>query len=153
MKTIYLDTNIFVTYFLKREGFDKLKEFVQDHGHELDLVTSDWALTEITKVLINEYKIKSKKVAEYIQDLQREKRIFDNKFSFIEVSKKEKYDFEEFFLHLQKIVLEYNNGIPDSIHSLIMRNNNIKYILTTDDKLFQGIRGVIIINPLHQEKK
>ena len=126
---------------------------MKQNKNEFDLVTSDWTLTEIVKVLVNEYKIKSNKVADYIQDLQREKRIFDNKFSFIKVSKKEEYDFEEFFLHLQKIILEYNHGVPDSIHSLIMKNNNIKYILTTNDKDFQGIKGTIVINPLKQEVK
>ena len=152
MKTVYLDTNIFVTFFLKRDGFDKINSFMKENKNDLDLVTSDWTLTEIVKVLANEYKIKSKRVTSFIEELQREKRVFGNKFSFIKVSKKEDYDFEEFFLHLQRMILEYNNGVPDSIHSLIMRNNNIKSILTTNDKDFQGIKGTIAINPLHQEK-
>lgn len=153
MKSVYLDTNIFVTFFLKRDGFDKLKCFMEKNKGEFGLVTSDWTLTEIVKVLVNEYKIKPNKVLEFIQNLQREKRIFDNKFSFINVSKKEDYDFGEFFSHLQKIILQYNNGVPDSIHSLIMKNNSIKYILTTNEQDFQGIKGMIVINPLHQDIK
>ena len=153
MRTVYLDTNIFVTFFLKRDGFDKIEKFMKENKNELDLVTSDWTLTETVKVLVNEYKIKSKKIAEFIQQLQRERRIFENKFSFIKVSKEKDYDFEEFFLHLQKIILEYNHGVPDSIHSLIMRNNSIRYILTTNDQDFQGIKGTIAINPLHQGEK
>lgn len=153
MKTVYLDTNIFVTFFLKRDGFDKINKFMKENKDEFDLVTSDWTLTEIVKVLVYEYKIKSKKVANYIEELQREKRIFDNKFSFVKVSKKESYDFEEFFYYVQKTILEYNNGLADAIHSLIMKNNNIKYILTSNEKDFQGIKGTIVINPLRQEKK
>jgi len=152
MKTVYLDTNIFVTFFLKRDGFDKISSFMKENKDEFDLVTSDWTLTEIVKVLINEYKKNSKKVAECIQELQREKRIFDNKFSFIKVSKEKNYDFEEFFYHVQKTILEYNNGVSDSIHSLIMKNNNIKYILTANEKDFQGIGGIIVMNPLRQEE-
>ena len=153
MKTVYLDTNIFVTSFLKREGFDKIEKFIRENKEELDLVTSDWTLTEIVKVLIHEYKENPKKVAEYIQELQRQKRIFDNKFSFVKVSKEKGYDFEEFFYHIQKTILEYNNGVSDSIHSLIMKNNSLRYILTTNDQDFKGIKGIIAINPLHPEEK
>lgn len=153
MKTVYLDTNLFITFFLERNGFEKIKNFMQEHKDDFDIVTSDWTLTEIVKVLVNEHKIKPKKITEFIEQLQREKRIFDNKFSFIKVSNKKDYDFEEFFLHLQKIILEYKNGVPDSIHSLIMKNNNIKYILTTNEQDFQGIKDTIAINPLSQEEK
>lgn len=146
---IYLDTNIFITFYIKREGFDKIASFFKSNSNlEVEFVTSDWTLTEIVKVLIYEYKKKPKKVAEYIQELQREKRVFETKFSFVNVSNKKEYDFGEFFFHLQKIILEYNSGYPDSIHSLIMRNNKIKYILTTDEKGFQGIKGIMVINPL-----
>jgi len=152
MKTVYLDTNIFITFFLKRDGFNQINKFMEENKDELDLVTSDWTLTEIVKVLVIEYKKNPKKVAEYVQELQRGKRIFDNKFSFIKVSKKREYDFEEFFYHVQKTILEYNNGLADSIHSLIMKNNGIRYILTTNEKDFQGIKETIVINPLTQNK-
>ena len=146
---IYLDTNIFITYYLKRDGFDKVKDFFTNNQNlEVQFITSDWTLTEIVKVLRNEYKEKPKKVVEFIQELQREKRVFGTKFSFVEVSKTEKYDFGEFFFHIQKIILEYNNGFPDAIHSLIMRNNKIKYILTTDVEGFRGIKGITVLNPL-----
>jgi len=152
MKTqdiIYLDTNIFVTFYLKRDGFNKIEKFFVDNKDlEVKFVTSDWTLTEIVKVLRNEYKEKPKKVAEFIEELQREKRIFGIKFTFIDVCDDDKYDFGEFFYHIQKILLEYNSGFPDTIHSLIMRNNKIKYILTGDSKGFNGIKGIEVINPL-----
>lgn len=146
---IYLDTNIFVTFYLKRDGFDKINNFFSDNKNlEVNFVTSDWTLTEIVKVLRNEYKEKPKKVANFIEELQREKRLFGTKFSFVNVSNEEKYDFGEFFYHIQKILLEYNNGFPDAIHSLIMKNNKIKYILTSDIEGFKGIKGITAINPL-----
>lgn len=149
-KVIYLDTNVFITYFLKRDGYEKLKTFFENNKDlEVDFVTSEWTLTEIVKILTNEYKISPKKVADFIQMLEREKRLFDTKFSFIEVSKTKGYDFNEFFFHLQKIILQYKGGFADSIHSLIMKNNSIKTILTTDST-FQGNRGIRIINPLKQ---
>ncbi len=144
---VYLDTNIFIHFFLERSGFEKIKKFFENYKESFDFVSSDWTLTEVVKVLINEYKTDPKKVISFIEKLQRERRIFGEKFSFIETSEDKKYDFKEFFYHLQKIIITYGNGVPDSIHSLIMDNNNIKYILTTD-KGFEGIEGIIVINPL-----
>ena len=149
-RIIYLDTNIFIIYFLKRVGYIQLKNFFRDNEDlEVEFVTSDWTLTEIVKVLTIEYKKSAKQIADFIQKLKREKRLFETKFYFIEVSEKREYDFNEFFFHLQKVILQYKGGLADSIHSLIMKNNNIKTILTTDLN-FQGRKGVIIINPLKQ---
>ena len=147
MEVVYLDTNIFITFFLKRKGFKKMEKKFKENKTAWKLVTSDWTLTEVVKVLTNEYKKSAKKIINYIQELQREKRIFGEKFSFVPVSKERDYDFGEFFYGLQKTILEYENGVPDSIHSLIMKNNNIKYILTTDSG-FQGVQGLVAINPL-----
>jgi predicted nucleic acid-binding protein len=146
---IYIDTNIFITYYTKRGGFEDIQKFFKEnHNLEVQFITSDWTLTEIVKVLTNEYKEKPKKVASFIEELQREKRIFGTKFAFTNVSGEKEYDFGEFFFHIQKIILEYNNGYADAIHSLIMRNNKIKYILTTDVKGFDGIKGIKALNPL-----
>ena len=145
---IYLDTNIFITFFMKRNGYKKLESFFQENDDlEVKFVTSDWTLTEIVKVLTIEYHVISRRVAEFIQKLQREKRVFGTKFLFIEVSKKEGYDLGEFFFQLQKLILQYKGGIADSIHTLIMENNNVNTILTTDSH-FEGMKGIISINPL-----
>lgn len=147
---IYIDTNVFIIYFLKKNSYKKLKLFFENNRELKAFVTSDWTLTEIAKVLVNKYKISPKKAGDFIQKLVREKRLFDTKFSFIEVSKNKEYDFNEFFFHLQKIILQYNGGLPDAIHSLVMKNNKIKTILTTDND-FQGSKGGIeIINPIKQ---
>lgn len=147
-KIIYLDTNIFISTYLKREGYKKIIKFFDEaKDSEAEFVTSDWTLTEIVRVLTNEYKIGAKKVANYIQEIQREKRIGKIKFNFVGVGDDKDYDFEEFFFHLQKILLQYKSSIADAIHSLIMKNNGIKNILTTDSD-FNGMKGIITINPL-----
>ena len=65
---IYLDTNIFVTFYLERNGFDKVSNFFEDNKNlEVKFVTSDWTLTEIVKVLRNEYKEKPKRSLIYNQ--------------------------------------------------------------------------------------
>jgi len=147
-EVVYLDTNIFIEFFLKRSCYSKLQKFFEGSKDlEVDFVTSGWTLTEIVKVLSNEHKVSSSKIASFVQKLQREKRLFDRKFSFINISKKKDYDFNEFFFHLQETVLKYRGGIPDAIHSLIMENNGLKKILTTD-RGFEGTRGIISLNPL-----
>ena len=146
---VYIDTNIFITLFLKRRGYKKIEKFLKGSLElNIEFVTSEWTLTEIIKVLIRECQITSAKANNYIGKLQREKRVGEAKFKFIETSLKEKYDCEEFFYHLQKIILKYQGNIADSIHALIMQNNKIKKILTADDD-FEGIKDIVAINPLN----
>jgi len=129
------------------EKVKKINYFLKE-SQKLELFTSDWTLTEIVKVLIKDKNISPKKVAEYIEELKRTKRINDVKFNWVPVSKKEKYDFEEFFYEVQKVQLQYKGSLGDAIHAVIMRNNFIKTILTTDSE-FDGMKGMIVINPLN----
>jgi len=146
-KGVYVDANIFISVFLEREGCDKIREFFKSGSGDFEFYTSDWTLTEAVKVLVNEYKVDSDRVAAYIESLSREKRICGVKFGFVGVSPDDGYDFEEFFYGVQKTVLEYRNGVQDAIHSLIMENNGIGIILTADAG-FEGIEGVEVVNPL-----
>ena len=148
-RDVYIDANIFVTIFLERKGHEKIRRFFEEKAVELDLrfCTSEWTLTEIVKVLVGVYNVDSERVARYVEELIRGKRICGMKFYFVEVSPVEGYDFQEFFYDVQKTVLEYRNGVPDAIHSQIMRNNGIDMILTGDAG-FLGVEGVEVLNPL-----
>ena len=153
-KIIYLDSCIFISYFMKEtEKIKKIDNFFQESKKSnIEFITSDWTLTEIVKVLIKDKNISSKKVAEYIQELKRTKRLNEIKFNWIPVSKREKYDFEEFFYELQKVQLQYKGSLGDVLHAVIMKNNSINIILTTDSE-FYGMKGMIIINPLNLNEK
>lgn len=148
-KIIYLDSCIFVASFLKEEiKLEKIQKFFKDlRNTQTKFVTSDWTLTEIVKVLIKDKQIPSKRVADYIQELKRVKRIEGLKFQWIEVNNKQNYDFSEFFYEVQKLQLQYKGSLGDAIHGVIMKNNNIKTILTTDPE-FDGMKGLIVINPM-----
>lgn len=151
-KLVYIDACIFISSFMKeKEKIKKVEMFFQKAKDlNIEFVTSDWTLTEIVKVLVKDKKVNPKRVAEYVQELQRTKRIGEIKFNWILVSKKEKYDFEEFFYEVQKVQLQYKGSLGDAIHGVIMKNNSIKTILTTDPE-FDGMKDMIVINPLKLE--
>ncbi len=144
-KKIYLDSCIFIKVFLKESGYKKVLVFLNDP--DIEFVTSDWTWTEIVKVLIKTKKISERKVSNYIQYLIRKKRIGDICFKIIPVSLKEDYTFEEFFYEVQQTLLKYKGSLGDVIHSVIMKNNKIDTILTTDSE-FEGMKGTCIMNPL-----
>ena len=149
-KAVYIDANIFISVFLERKGFEKIVDFFGGKFGDIDLLkfyTSDWTLTEVVKVLVTECKVDSERVAEYVEELSRSRRICGVKFDFVDVSSEEDYDFREFFYDVQKTVLEYRNGFQDAIHSSIMKNNGIGMILTADGG-FEGLEGVEVVNPL-----
>ncbi len=146
-KKIYIDTNVFITLYLKREFHKNFAKFLRgSEGLEVELLTSEWTLTEIVKVLKRECGFGSQRIANFILKLRRERRIAGIKFSFIGVSPDKSYDFNEFFYHLQEIMLKYKITVSDAIHNLVMKNHNIKHILTADSD-FDGIKGVMIIDP------
>ncbi len=150
IKTIYIDSCIFISCFMKeKEVNKKISDFFQDSKNlNINFVTSDWTLTEIVKVLIKSKTISSKKVVGYIEELKRTKRVNGLKFNWIQVSRKDNYDFEEFFYDVQKIQLQYKGSLGDAIHAVIMKNNSINTILTTDSE-FDGMKGMIVMNPLN----
>ena len=144
---IYIDTNAFITLYLKREFHENFEKFLKGSDDlDTELFTSDWTLTEIVKVLKREYSIDSQKIGDYIQKIKRERRIGGTKFEFIDISPDKSYDFNEFFYHLQEIMLKYKISLHDAIHNLVMKNHEIKHILTSDSD-FDGLKGIIVLDP------
>jgi predicted nucleic acid-binding protein len=144
-KKIYLDSCIFIKIFTKEQDYQKIGEFLSDP--DIEFVTSDWTWTEIVKVLIKTKKVSEKKVSNYIQSLLRMKKIEGIRFDIISVSPEKDYTFEEFFYEVQKTLLKYKGSLGDVLHSVIMKNNKIDTILSTDSE-FEGMKGIYVINPL-----
>ncbi len=64
------------------------------------------------------------------------------------VSPKIDYDYTEFFYHIRQGILQYHSGVGDIIHSVVMKNNGIKNILTFDEKGdFKEIPGLTVLHP------
>ncbi len=151
---IYLDTNIFVSYFSPLRDNEEQKKFVIDafkvfeQLEDVELWTSMWTITEMVKVLILSIKMKPEDVSEIEKDLLNECRLLGVKIHFADVSPIRNYDFKEFFYHIRKGILNYDSGVGDVMHSIIMKNNAIKQILTFDEKDdFKKIPDLTVLHP------
>lgn len=154
MKRIYLDTNIFVSYYSQQESNREQKEAVItafkvfEQLGDIELWTSMWTVTEMVKVLIRNIKLDPVQVSEIEQHLLNECRLLGLKIHFADVSPVKDYDFKEFFYHIREGVLSYSSGLGDVMHSVIMKNNGIEHILTFDAKDdFKKIPGLTVISP------
>ncbi|HPN54574.1 MAG TPA: type II toxin-antitoxin system VapC family toxin [Candidatus Moranbacteria bacterium] len=154
MNKIYLDTNIFVSYYSDEDSNRKQKEAVIaafkvfEQLGDVELWTSMWTITEMVKVLIRNIKMDPEIVSEIEKELLNESRLLNLKIRFADVSPIKDYDFKEFFYHIRNGILNYNSGVGDVMHSIIMKNNDIKHILTFDGKDdFKKIPELTVINP------
>jgi len=149
-KIIYLDSCIFVSKFLKEKKYDKIIKFLREAENSSEFVSSDWTLTEVVKVLIKEKKKSPVKVAKFVQEIMRINEIDEIKFDWVKIEGKRKnYTFEKFFYEIQERQLKFKGSLGDVIHGVIMTNNNIKNILTTDLE-FNGMKEVNVFNPLEE---
>jgi predicted nucleic acid-binding protein len=153
MRSIYLDSNILIAYYSTDPREAPKKKMVQRALHvfararDVYLCTSIWALTETVNILISEKKMPAADVADIEQRLFIES--FGNlKLHFKDVSPDKNYDFDRFFYDVREAILKYHSGVGDVIHSVIMKNNGVDFILTFDEKDdFKQIPGLTVFHP------
>ena len=151
---IYLDSNILIAYYSTDKIEDAKRELVKNalsvfsQLKDIELCTSIWAVTEMVNILVSNKKMGRGVVAEIENQLINEKRLASIKIFFIETSLLKNYDFAEFFYHIRQGILKYHSGVGDIIHSVIMKNNNIRDILTFDEKDdFKQIPDLTVMHP------
>ena len=154
MKKIYLDSCILVAHFTKRNDEVKRKKQVNKclevfaDSDDVQFCTSHWSIAEMVKILLRRKKMRRYKVSEIQVELLNNRRIKDTKIEILDVSSNQDYDFTEFFDAIRKGISKYTSGVPDIMHSIIMKNNGVKHILTFDEKDdFKQIPGLIVIHP------
>jgi len=153
MRSIYLDSNILISYYSTDPREAPKKKMVQraldvfDRARDVYLCTSIWALTETVNILISEKKMPAADVEDIEQRLFIES--FGNlKLHFKDVSPDKNYDFDRFFYDVREVILKYHSGVGDVIHSVIMKNNGVDFILTFDEKDdFKQIPGLTVFHP------
>mgnify|MGYP001557811752 CR=1 FL=1 len=154
MRRIYLDSNILIAHFCPDQSERLKKKQVRDaiavfgRLKDVQLCTSSWAITEMVNVLASAKKIERVRVSEIENQLVNERRLGRMKLTFIEASPRKDYDVTEFFYHVRQGILKYHSGVGDVIHSVIMKNNKIREILTFDEKDdFKQIPGLTVMHP------
>lgn len=156
---LYVDTCILVAYYHNKPPDDhrlvvNCLKVARDNPRKITLEVSDFVFTEFVKVLQGKEGISESDVFRRLSEMLRLKKI-GKKFPFrlIEAEGKERdYSFNDFFVGLQKILLEARPGIADAIHAQIMLNNNRKRILTFDTDDFSQISGIETLHPKEIER-
>jgi len=154
MRRIYLDSNILIAHYAVDKAEETKKKLVDNalcvfgELRDVELCTSMWALTEMVNILVSHKNLARVDVAEIESQLISERRLRDIKICFLDVSPRKDYDFMEFFYHVKQGILRYHSGVGDIIHSVIMKNNKIAYILTFDEKDdFKKIADLTVLHP------
>jgi predicted nucleic acid-binding protein len=153
MRSIYLDSNILISYYSTDPREAPKKKMVQraldvfDRARDVYLCTSIWALTETVNILISEKKMPAADVEDIEQRLFIES-LGNLKLHFKDVSPDKNYDFDRFFYDVREAILKDHSGVGDVIHSVIMKNNGVDFILTFDEKDdFKQIPGLTVFHP------
>ena len=154
---LYLDTCIIIAYYHEDDKrHKKILKFFKEISKikNLDLVISDFVLTEFAKCYADIPKIKKEEVWKITSNLTHLKIIGrDYHIKFINVEGKEgkEYKFDTFFVDVREILMNYLKTprihLADAIHCAIMNNNKIKYIITTNKKHFEGVEGITPFEP------
>ena len=150
MNYFYLDTCILVALITK----DKRKKVVIQALNTIMsiedavLVTSDFTFVEMAKVLINTFQQSPKTTARQINTITKNSEIEGFEFQVLSTSPSSKYSFDQFWIDVGENMSLYNPGWGDSVHCVIMKNNDIENIVSLDTKDdFEIVRGITLMHP------
>lgn len=146
-RKLYLDTCILIAFHYRKDPKHKAtKEFFKEISkiNEAILFCSEFCLTEFVQAYSKKKDISLTEAYQKSNNMVISKKIDKYPFSFANVKGKEKnYDFSTFFVDLQEIILNAKTHLADAIHSIIMRNNKIKYIVTFNKDDFKNVEKSI----------
>jgi predicted nucleic acid-binding protein len=151
---LYLDNCILFPFYYEKDKRNKnISKFIKEISKlkNIILCISDFNYVELVKSSADERAISFERVNEIISNIERLSKI-GKKYpvEIVRVEGKEKsYDFPDLFVHIQQIIINSKPRIPiaDAIHSSIMINNKIKYIITFDKKHFEKVEGIKPLTP------
>jgi len=162
VKKAYLDSNILIALFLRKDIDNKTKinkskivrRLFKDFkkNKQFKLCTSNWALIEAFKILTNRKKINVEKVYRWIQDIYSTHKIKGLEIDILRLSND--YSVEDLFADIKHNITDFNKmPLADNLHVIIMKKKRIKHILTFDIGDFEPIPIVIQIDPVKLAKK
>jgi len=155
---LYLDSGIILAFYYKKDSQNKhnrVKKFFKEVFQlkdQINLVCSDFSITEFVQAYVTKPKVSEKHAFEISSDIAQLQKIGRKyPFEWVEVEGKEgkDYEFGAFFIDLRRIILSTKPrpGLGDAIHAVIIKNNKLKYIITFNKKDFKNIKGIIPLEP------
>lgn len=149
---LYLDNWVFYPiYYKKDRRYKKVIEFLKEISKikGVILCISDFNFTEFIKVTRDEKTISREEANRLIAKIIRTKKIKKYPIQLLECEGKQKcYRFADFFVDIQEVLINTKPtpSIADSIHATIMKNNNIKYVVT-ENSHFENIEKIKAFSP------
>jgi predicted nucleic acid-binding protein len=133
---LYLDTCIFLRIYDKKDKLSKkICSVIEslNKSNEITFCLSDFVFTEAIKV-IDETNLTRDNIITIINKIIRINKMEKYSIKILEGEGNKKYNLAEFFTDIQEIIINTkpHASIADAIHSVIMVNNKVKYILTLD---------------------
>ena len=137
MKTVYIDTNVYIDYFLNRT--DKLRPL------------GDFAFNLIKKIVIEEYKL----IISDLVILELEHNGFEKQVKILLEKLKENNNLtfvtsiEEDNVKTNKIVKERKTSFNDTKHAIISNRAKADYFVTRNIRDFENLND--LVNPVYPE--
>ncbi len=145
----YLDSCIFIAYsHNKHPNHEEVKKCIETlENIDIELYSSSWSLSEMAGVLIRDYNYQKDKAIAIANDFEKKSKIGNMDIKFVEIDTIKKCEFKDFFKSLKNQIIDVKGlHLADAIHSLIMTNNGINSIITTDAD-FKVLEKVTAIHP------
>lgn len=162
VKKAYLDSNILIALFLRKDTDKKTKinkskiirilfnDFKKNK--QFKLCTSNWSLIETFKILTGRKKVNAEKVYSWIQDIYSTHKIKGIDVEILRL--KENYSVEDLFADIKHNMVDFTKlHLADNLHVLIMKKKRVKHILTFEKEGFEQIPIVIQIDPVKLAEK
>jgi predicted nucleic acid-binding protein len=150
-RKVYFDSCIFISYLHKKhknhqDTFNSLKAIKE--FETMEAYSSEWAINEMIKVLVKGYHYSKKKAESIAEKIFKESSIGGIEIKWANPDSNSKYTFKEFFKHITSQLMEIKSiHLADAIHSVIMINNNIDCIFTTNGDDFRGLKTFTVLEP------
>jgi len=129
-----------------KDALDSLK--VIKEFETMEAYSSEWAINEMIKVLVKDYHYPKKKAETIAEKIFKESSIAGIELKWANPDSDSKYTFKEFFKHITSQLMDIKSiHLADAIHSIIMINNNIDCIFTTNGDDFRGLKTFTVLEP------
>ena len=162
IKKAYLDSNILIALFLKKDVDEKTKidksKIVRilfrdfKKNKKFKLCISNWCLIETFKVLTNRKRAHVEKVYEWINDIYSTHKIGGVEVEILRFVSD--YSVEDLFSDIKHNSKDFSKlPLADNLHVIAMKKRKVRHIITFDLNDFKPIPIVIQVDPVELAKQ